>query len=444
MSEAGRGDLKRVLGLWDLVFYGIVLIQPIAAVGLFGVGQKLSHGHMPTTLLVAMFAMLATAISYGRMASRYPSAGSAYTFVSRGLNAELGFLTGWVTAIDYFLIPVISTIYASLTLNRLVPGVPFYAWAAIITLGITILNLRGIRATSMLNKQLLVGMSVVILVYLVLANTYLIENGTLWSIEPFYNADTFDLGSILTATSFVALTYIGFDSITTLSEEAKNPRRDVLLASVIVCLLTGLFGVVQIYLAARVWPDYSSFPQLETAFFDVAARVGGEWFFNVVALTLLVACIGTAWTAQAAGARVLYGMGRDGVLPRRIFGRINDKSRVPDLNVLLLGAATLCGCFLLSYQFSAQTLNFGAFLAFMGVNLAVIRTFYLRRDGAHLIKDLAVPAVGFLFCAAIWASLPLQAKAIGGLWLLSGIIYLVVLKVQSKSLPRTEALTSKE
>lgn len=445
MSEAHSGDLKRVLGFWDLVFYGIVLIQPIAAIGLFGIGQQLSHGHMSTTILVAMLAMSITAISYGRMGSRYPSAGSAYTFVSRGLNAELGFLIGWVTVIDYFLIPVISTVYAALTLNRLVPQVPFAAWVAIITLGITILNLRGIRATSLWNKWLLFAMCIVIVVYFVLATNHLVANGTLWSIEPFYNPETFNIASILTATSFVALTYIGFDSITTLSEEAKNPRRDIMLASVVVCLLTGLLGVTQIYLAARVWPDYNTFPQAETAFYDVAGRVGGTLFFNVVALTLLVACIGTAWTAQAAGARVLFGMGRDGVLPRRFFGRINEHTRVPDRNVLLLGVATVVGSLLLSYQFSAQTLNFGAFLAFMGVNLAAIRTFYLRGgDNRHALRDLVVPALGFLFCAAIWASLPLQAKALGGLWLLAGILYLVFLKVQARSLPQTEVLAGKE
>lgn len=438
MSEPEPEHLKRVLGLWDLVFYGIVLIQPIAAVGLFGVGQQLSNGHMSTTILIAMLAMAATAISYGRMASVYPSAGSAYTFVSRGLNTHLGFLVGWVTVMDYFLIPVISTVYASLTLTRLMPEVPFFVWVIGITAVLTLMNLRGIRSTTLWNRGLLLAMCVVIVAYFALAIIYLLRNGTLWSVEPFYNADTFQLGSILTATSFVALTYIGFDSVTTLAEEVKNPRRNVLLASVIVCLLTGLFSITQIYLAARIWPDYHSFPQAETAFFDVCARIGGVWFFNVMAVTLLVACVGTAWTGQAAGARLLYGMGRDGVLPRRFFGRINEKSKVPDWNVLLLGAATVAGALFLSYEHAAQTLNFGAFLAFMGVNAAVVRTFYFNREGRHLGKDLIAPAIGFLFCAAIWLSLPLPAKIVGGLWLLAGIVYLVVLKPKARQQPVPE------
>lgn len=440
MSQPEPEKLKRVLGLWDLVFYGIVLIQPIAAVGLFGVGQQLSHGHMPTTILIAMCAMAATAVSYGRMASVYPAAGSAYTFVSRGLNSNIGFLTGWVTVLDYVLIPVISTVYSALTLSRLVPDVPFYVWVVGITVLLTVMNLRGIRSTTLWNRGLLFAMCAVIVAYFVLAMSFLLRNGTLWSIEPFYNPTTFDITSILTATSFVALTYIGFDSVTTLAEEVKNPRRNVLLATVIVCLVTGVFSVVQIYLAARIWPDYNSFPQTETAFFDVCARIGGVWFFNVIAITLLVACVGTAWTGQAAGARLLYGMGRDGVLPRRFFARVNEKTNVPDLNVILLGAITIGGALFFSYEHAAQTLNFGAFLAFMAVNAAVVRTFYFGGKERHFWKDIVAPGIGFLFCAAIWVSLPLQAKMIGGVWLLIGAIYLVVLRMRGKQAPAVQPL----
>lgn len=419
--------LKRVLGLWDLVFYGIVLIQPIAAVGLFGVAQRLSQGHMVTTILIAMVAMMATAVSYGRMASMYPSAGSAYTFVSRGLDANLGFLAGWATVLDYLIIPIVSTTYASITLARVVPHMPFAAWVIAISVMVTALNLRGIRSTVRWNKGLLIAMCVVIAAYFILAFLYLIKRGTLLSIAPIYYGPTFHLGNVLTATSFAALTYIGFDGVTTLAEEVENPRRNVLLATVLVCLLTGIFSSVQIYLAARVWPDYNSFPNVETAFFDVCARIGGPWMFHAMAVTLLVACVGSALTGQVGAARLLYGMGRDGVLPRRFFGRLNESSRVPDSNVLLIGTATICGSLLMSYEHAAEVLNFGAFLAFMGVNAAVVRTFFFRAGERKLGGNLMAPLVGFLFCAAIWWSLPKPAKWIGGAWLAVGVVYLAVL-----------------
>lgn len=427
MEASGSAQLKRVLGLWDLVFYGVVLIQPIAAVGLFGVAQKLSQGHMVTTILIAMVAMMATAVSYGRMAAEYPSAGSAYTFVSRGLSEHLGFLAGWATVLDYLIIPVVSTTYASLTLARLLPHVPFAAWVVMISVLVTALNLRGIRSTARWNMGLLVGMSVVIAAYFVLAVAYLLKHGTLWSSTPFYDPATFHLKGVLTATSFAALTYIGFDGVTTLAEEVENPRRNVLLATVLVCLLTGLFSTVQIYLAARVWPDYNSFPNVETAFFDVCSRIGGPLMFNAMAITLFVACLGSALTGQVGAARLLYGMGRDGVLPRRFFGHIHATTNVPNRNVLLIGAGTVAGSLLLSYEHAAEVLNFGAFLAFMGVNAAVVRTFYMRRTSRKVLHDVIAPAVGFLFCCAIWCSLPKPAKMIGGAWLAAGVVYLAIL-----------------
>jgi putrescine importer len=144
VSDSGNPHrLKRVLSLWDLIFYGIVLIQPIAAIGLFGIASMESKGHMVTTLLIAMVGMMLTALSYGKMAAAFPSAGSAYTYVGKGLNPHLGFLAGWVMFLDYLIIPIINTIYGSLTLQRLIPGVPFFIWVLLFISIVTILNIRG-------------------------------------------------------------------------------------------------------------------------------------------------------------------------------------------------------------------------------------------------------------------------------------------------------------
>jgi amino acid transporter len=231
----------------------------------------------------------------------------------------------------------------------------------------------------------------------------------------------------MTATSFAALTYIGFDGVTTLSEDVKNPRRNVLIATVLVCAFTGVFSALQIYLAARVWPAYNNFPNVETAFLDVCGRAGGVWLFQAMAVTLFVACVGSTLTGQIGAARLLYGMGRDGVLPRRAFGRLNAKTNAPDFNIVLIGLITLGGAFTLSYEHSAEVLNFGAFLAFMGVNAAVVKTFYFQGPQRNFLRDVLAPVAGFLFCAGIWWSLPSLAKWIGGVWITLGLIYLAVL-----------------
>src|SRR5712691_2487139 len=213
-SGAATPHLRRVLKLSDLIFYGIVLIQPIAPVPLFGVAQDLSQGHFVTTILIAMFAMLITAVSYGRMAALYPAAGSAYTYVGRGLNPHLGFLAGWAMILDYVLQPLINTVWISTALHeRYVPQVPFIAWAAIIAGIITLLNLRGIRSSARANKVLLFFMFIVIGFLIVLDVSYLFHWqrwGGLFSIQPFYDPRTFNSHRIWMAPSFSALTYIGF------------------------------------------------------------------------------------------------------------------------------------------------------------------------------------------------------------------------------------------
>lgn len=419
-------QLKRVLGLWDLVFYGIILIQPIAAVGLFGIAQQLSHGQMVTTILIAMFAMMLTAISYGRMASIYPSAGSAYTYVSRGLNAHIGFLAGWAMVLDYLVVPVVSTIYAALALTRLVHGVPYAAWVVAIMLAVTILNIAGVRSAAKSNMILLAVMSIVIAWYFIMTIRYLMLHGgspALLSMEPIYNPSSFNLRDIFTATSFVALTYIGFDGVTTLAEDVRNPRRNVLVATVLVCALTGVFSAIQIYLAARVWPTYNDFSNVETAFLDVCGRAGGQPLFEAMALTLFVACVGSTLTAQLGAARLLYGMGRDNVLPRKAFAKL-DRRGTPVFNIVLIALVATAGSLLISYEHAAELLNFGAFIAFMGVNLSAIRSFYIGKKDGRLWRDALSPALGFLFCLFIWISLPWPAKVIGTIWLMTGTFYL--------------------
>lgn len=423
--------LRRVLGLWDLIFYGIVLIQPIAAVGLFGIASKTSQGHMVTTLFIAMVGMMLTAISYGRMASLFPSAGSAYTYVGKGLNTHLGFLAGWVMFLDYLIVPIINTVYGSLTLQRLIPGVPFFIWVVLFVFVITFLNLRGIRTTARSNQLMLAVMCVVIGIFIVLAIKYIFHlqgwNG-IFSSKPFYNPATFNFSAVMTATSFAALTYIGFDGVTTLAEDVKNPRKNMLLAPVLVCLFTGLFSGLQIYLAQQVWPDYNSFTNPETAFFDVSARVGGTFLFNAIAIILFVACLGSGLTGQVGAARLLFAMGRDGVLPKKIFSHLSSKSATPTYNIIFMGMLTIIGSLVLSYQGAAELLNFGAFLAFMGVNIAAARQFFFLRpigEKRNIILDAILPGSGFLVCFSIWISLPAPAKIMGGIWLIIGIAYLV-------------------
>lgn len=428
-AAASVPRLRRVLTLWDLIFYGIVLIMPIAPIPLFGIAQQLSRGHFVTTILIAMAAMMFTAVSYGRMAALYPTAGSAYTYVGRGLNPHLGFVTGWAMFLDYLIQPLFNGILGALTIQRFFPQIPYAALAALCIGTMTLLNLRGIRATARATLVLLTFMCVVIGIFMLLAVRHLFQAAGwqgIFSFQPFYNPQTFDLHSMWTATSFAALTYIGFDGVTTLAEDVENPKRNVLLATVLVCLFTGLAGGLQVYLAQRVWPDYSTFPQPETAFMDVTRVVGGQPLFQALGLVLIVAALGAGLTGQVGAARLLFGMGRDNVVPRKFFAYLDPKRQTPTHNIWLIGIVAYIGSLLITYEQAGEILNFGAFLAFMGVNFAAFWQFAARRQPGQKrrwLSDVVMPLVGFGFCLWIWLGLKTPAKIVGGSWLLAGVIY---------------------
>ena len=429
-SRENVGHLRRVLSVWDLILYGIVAVTPSAPATVFGLAQLRSHGHAVVTILAAMVAMVLTAISYGRMAALYPSAGSAYTYVGRGLHPYAGFVSGWAMLLDYVVSPLFCVIYGSLALQRAIPALPYPVCAALFAGGITFLNLQGIRSTARANQVLLTFMFAVLVTYVVLAIRYMLAHHggeSLFSLKPFYDPATFSVRDIAGATSFAALTYLGFDAVTTLAEDVKNPRRNVMLAAVLVCAFTGIFGGLLVYLGQLVWPDYNTYSNIETAFIEVTGRVGGVWLFQAMAILLVIANIGAGMTTQVGAARLLFGMGRDDVIPRRFFAHLHPVRNTPNRNIWLIGILAYAGALVMSYETTAEILNFGAFLGFMGVNLAVMWQFWVRRAEGHareFFADIVLPALGFLFCTIIWLGLGAPAKIAGGIWFVVGLFVL--------------------
>jgi putrescine importer len=421
--------LKRVLGLWDLIYYGVILTSPIAAVPLFGEAQVLSHGHTVATLLLAMMAMSVTAVSFGRMAHVYPSAGSVYTYISRGLNPHLGFIVGWAMFLEYLFQPIQNALYAVLAIQRMAPRVPFAILAALAVGFITILTVQGIKFTARTNEVLLSFMVLVTAAFLVEAFRYIVlhERFTgLFSLQPIYNPATFNLRALAAGTSLAALVFIGFDGVSILAEEVKNPKRNVLLASVLVCVFTGLFSGLQVYLAQRVWPDYTTLQNPETAFMDVAKQASGPLLFAAYGIMLLVSSIACGLAGHVGAARLLYSMGRDDALPKKIFGYLSPKKSNPVYNVWIVGILAYIGVLTIPWERSAEIVTFGALLAFMGVNLSALRHFWFSREALghrNFFVDAFIPGFGFIFCFALLLSLQTWTKYAGLVWLGVGLLY---------------------
>jgi amino acid transporter len=445
-AQSASAQLKRVLGLPALIIYGIVLIQPTAPMPLFGAAAITGKGHVVTAILIGMVAMLFTAISYGKMANAYPNAGSAYAYVSREIHPALGYFVGWSIIFDYVMNPIVCVIWIAGSAMAFLPQISNHpaalclnaAFIALFTVLFTVMNLRGIEASARTNSFITIGLCVVIVLFLSAAVRYLFQNpphGAGELTRPFYDPQTFSFHAVSNGAALAVLTYIGFDGVSTLSEEAHNPRRNILLATVLVCLITGVLASVQVYFAQLIWPG-TDFPDQDNAFSYIAGRAGGQCLFTTVNAALLVASIGSGAGAHLGAGRLLYSMGRDNAIPRKFFGAINPRTRIPSNNIILIGAIMLVAALSLkavqefehvdAYGFGCVLLNFGALFAFMGVNISCFLHYFVRaraRGERMTFWNCVSPLLGFAVCAYLWASLGKWALIVGVCWLATGIIY---------------------
>jgi amino acid transporter len=234
------------------------------------------------------------------------------------------------------------------------------------------------------------------------------------------------LRALAAGTSLAALVFIGFDGVSILAEEVKNPKRNVLLASVLVVVFTGLFSGLQVYMAQRVWPDYTTLQNPETAFMDVAQVASGPYLFAAYGVMLLVSSIACGLAGHVGASRLLYSMGRDNVLPRKIFGYLSPKKSNPIYNVWIIGLLAYIGVITIPWEHAAEIVTFGALLAFMGVNLSALKHFWFSREAAghrNFFADCFVPGFGIAFCFVLLISLQSWTKYAGLTWLVVGILY---------------------
>src|ERR1700722_13895111 len=431
-STVSAPRLRRTLTLWDLILYGIIVTQPTAPMPAYGVFSNAGQGHVVTSIFIAMIAMVFTAMSYGRMARVYPSAGSAYTYVGRELHPSLGYVTGWSMTMDYILNPLICTIWCAKAMADLLSGTryqipyPGLLWPGIFAGLFTALTLRGVQTSARINRTLCAIMGAVILAFFWYTIRYIFhlpQFPEAYFLRPFYNPQTFTINRVFHGTSVAVLTYIGFDGISTLSEEVDNPRRNIFLATVLVCVITGFLAAAEVYGAQLLSSQYIfGANEVENAFSHVAAIAGGPLLTKVISLTLLIATIGSGMGSQLGAARLLYGMGRSGAIPKKFFGAIHPGTRIPANNVIFVGVIALVGAFLITYDAGAELLNFGALIAFMGVNIASLTHYYIRGEDRSM-GQLIPPVLGFLICLFIWIHLSKMAMIVGSIWMFAGIAY---------------------
>lgn len=429
MTMTTTPALERTLGLPSLVLLGLAYMTPLIVLGIYGVIAEITEGASSSAYLIALLAMLFTAHSYGRMAVAYPTSGSAYTYVRRSIDSRIGFMVGWAVLLDYLFLPMVIWLIGGAYLQAQFPAVPPAVWIVMFIVITTVLNVLGIRVADRANFALMAFQVLVVIAFVALSvGSVIAAQGAagLVSAGPFVG-DGGGLAGITAGAAVAAYSFLGFDAVTTFTEEAKDPKRSVPRAILLVALIGGAIFIVVSYTTQLVRPG-GVFDDSSSAAFDIAIAIGGNVFGAIFLAGLVVAQFASGLSAQAAGSRLLFAMGRDGVLPTRIFGRVSERFRTPVGSLVVIGVVGMLAL-VLDVTTSTSFINFGAFLAFAAVNVSVI-ALYLRRRRAgerpNVFSNVVVPAIGAVVTILLLTRLDGNAITLGLIWLGVGVIVLAV------------------
>ncbi len=424
-------SLKRVLNTRNLVFFGIAYLAPTVIFNQYGILTQITQGMMALSCLITVVAVLFTAYSYSQMVKVYPVAGSAYTYVQRAVNPHLGFLTGWVVLLDYILIPLVCYLTVGLYMNRFVPQVPVWVWILVSVVAMTVINIIGIESTSKFNTIIMVLQFAFTLFFIAVVIKYILGGGgagTLISPINFYNPENFSKPALLAASAIMAISFLGFDAVTTVAEETIEPEKSVGRAIFIICIGAGIIFTLIAYIAQVAWPlAWQEMTDPMTGIFDLFGHMDTGYMATTFLVIDNFASLACALTATAAVSRILFGMGRDGALPKKFFGYIHPKFQSPVYNILLVSALSLTSIYFSENLYAALSLvSFGALSAFTMVNLSVIFQYVVkdkRRSFLDLVRFLLIPLAGMGISLYLFVNIETTGKIVGGCWLLLGIVY---------------------
>ncbi|MBV7514627.1 MULTISPECIES: APC family permease [unclassified Pseudomonas] len=421
--------LQRTLSLGSVVLFGIAYMTPIIVLGTFGILAQSTAGMVPAAYLAALVAMFFTAMSYGRMASAFPVAGSAYSYVRKAISPKLGFIAGWAVLLDYLFLPMAIWLIGAAYLNSAFPAVPQWIWV-LAFIGITsAINIVGLKLANGINALLMLVQFLVLIAFVALCVHYVGGDAStpLWSVKPFFNGDM-QMPLIMSGAAIACYSFLGFDAVSTLTEETRDPRRTIPRAIMLITLIGGLIFVGVSYFVQIAHPSFQ-FDSVDSAAYEIARNIGGDLFVSIFLIGLIVGQFASGLSAQASGSRLLFAMGRDGVLPKSFFGTLHERFGTP-VNSILLCAVVALLALKLDVTTSTSFINFGAFLAFSLVNLSVIFHYWIGGEHKGLrefVLFLLFPFIGL--AADLWLMVSLDHLAIylGLSWLAIGVVYLAVL-----------------
>lgn len=431
-----KQELKRSLTFWDLLIYGMVFMVPIAPFGIYGQVAIGSQGMVALAYFIGMVAMVFTALSYARMSEAIPIAGSVYSYAQRGINEDAGFIAGWLILMDYIFVPALLYLVSATALHDIAPEIPVVVWLLLFISINTIVNVFGIEFTAKANK-IIVILELIVLVIFVAVGAYAVylgTNGAEFTFKPLYDPNHFSMTTVMGAVSIAVLSFLGFDAISTLAEESKGGKKAIGRAIIGALLVVGVLFIIQTWVAALIWPDYTTIDNADTAFYQIAEIAGGPWLkWTTIIATAVAWGIADALVAQAAISRILYSMARDRKLPK-ILAKVHKKYKTPYISTIVVAVISLIVTTIFASQIGklASIVNFGALSAFLFLHVSVVNYFIRKKKSKEYVKHLLFPILGFIVIGYVWLNLDILAKQLGFIWLGLGFLYLIYLKVFKK------------
>ncbi|MGE5701095.1 MAG: APC family permease [Clostridia bacterium] len=423
------GSLKKTLKLWHVVVLGLGYLTPMTVFDTFGIVSEETHGHVPTAYLFALVAMLFTAASYGKMVKEFPTAGSAYSYTSKTINPHLGFMVGWVSLLDYFFLPMINVLLAKIYLSAAFPGVPEWIWVVSVSILFTLVNVRSVNLTANFNTFLVIFQVLVTSFFVILSIKALLAGkgtGTLVTSQPFFSSDM-TLPSLMAGAAILCFSFLGFDAVTTYTEEAVDPKKTIPRGIILVALIGGLIFTVASYFSTAVIPAITVLKDPEAASPEIAYILGGAFFQSVFLAGAITGTIASGLASHTSASRLLFAMGREKVLPGKFLAYVHPRFSTPINSILITGVFCLAAIWF-DLDTALAFINFGALTAFTAVNLSVMFYFVIRkkqRSPKALFSYLVLPALGAGFVGYLWLSLDIHSLTLGLIWAALGLIYLM-------------------
>ncbi len=415
--------MKRVIGLSALVLFGLAYMSPLAPFVTYGIVAQLTHGHLSTAYLVTLIAILFTAISYGKMSRAIPASGSAYIYTRENFGPSIGFLVGWTLLLDYLFAPMISYLVIGIYLQDFFPSIASAVWICLSAIIVCALNLLGIKIVTKVNL-VLVGLQLIFVLMFISLSVMVLSNSSqqIDFLSPFYEPQM-QLSLIISGAAILCLSFLGFESISTLAEEAIEPAKTVPKAIIICTLLSGFIYILVAYFGQLVFPHWPAHANPETVSLKLITFIGGQNFNSFYILMSVIGCISCAMASLASVSRVLYSMGKNKMLPKQ-FGYLSRKFQTPWLAIIVVSLASLISIGL-SLELASSMISFGALTAFTFVNLCVVKHYFFKLNQRNWFNNMFMPFSGFMLTVWLWSSLSRMSIIVGLCWLCLGGLYLL-------------------